>query len=76
MRDNPFALANLSSVCSSSGPAAPVALIEPTSSWSNNATTFVALGFGVLTNAEIAAQHEAWLSRRPLAKSESSTPMI
>ena len=48
---------------------------EPTSSWSNSAIDGdVVAGLGGGERATVAAQHDTWLSRRPLASSERSAP--
>ena len=51
----------------SNGPEAPLVEPEPTSSWSNSAATPRWGPGSAPTRAVIAAQHDTWLSRRPLA---------
>ena len=56
------------------GPDAPVVDAEPTSSWSNRAIIATWSAGSAAARAVVAAQHDTWLSRRPLASSERSAP--
>ena len=57
------------------GPAAPDVDADPTSSWSNRAAIAMCWpGVARSTSADVAAQHDTWLSSRPLAISERSAP--
>jgi hypothetical protein len=56
------------------GPDAPVIDADPTSSWSNRAIIATCPSGSAAVNAVVAAQHDTWLSRRPLASSERSAP--
>src|SRR5688572_6009832 len=58
----------------SNGPEAPLIDPEPTSSWSNSAATLTCGPGSASTRAEIAAQHDTWLSSRPLEISDRSAP--
>ena len=60
--------------CSSIGPAAPVLLSLPTSSWSSRAMTRWASVGSAASRASVAIQHDSWLSRRPAASSDASAP--